>query len=174
MPHQRLQRAGPRDLFISSISLRSAGRLHQRPQRPEPRNASLAASAPTPSTSNTFRRLVNPPTTLTRLFAIFSCFATNSTNAVLAAPSTGGAASRIFGRPSCRPASSVLAARGCTKTSMRIQSLMRRVYSRARSRVRISRLPHGHLPRAHGAGLGRHRCVMPACATYVVPLTRTS
>src|SRR5262249_34948683 len=80
----------------------------------------LRAAAPeatlTPSISTILRRLDRPDTTRTLRLATLSRSAIKATSSAFAAPSTGGAAKRIFGWPSWSPANSVLAARGWTYT----------------------------------------------------------
>lgn len=75
-------------------------------------NAAASCCGVTPSTATVLRRLVSPAVIRTRDLAMSSCAAMYSIRAALAAPSTGGAANRIFTQPSCMPATSVLLARG--------------------------------------------------------------
>jgi hypothetical protein len=57
-----------------------------------------------------------PETNSTAARATFSFFARNLTSSRFAAPSTGGAATRIRSAPSCKPAISLREARGTTRT----------------------------------------------------------
>src|SRR3569623_499140 len=67
-------------------------------------------------TRKVFSRPAEPAVSMTRESATPQSAATKATTAALALPSTGGEVRRILRRSPCRPASSFLAARGCTRT----------------------------------------------------------
>ena len=99
----RAQRAGPRQANLSQTASR----------------ARATESALTPSISTILWRLDRPETTRTLRLGTLSRWAMKATSSAFAAPSTGGAARRIFGWPSWSPADSVRAARGWTYTVIR-------------------------------------------------------
>jgi hypothetical protein len=80
---------------------------------------SRTSPAVIPRTSTTFDRDVAPPTIVTARFATLSAFASTSTTASFAAPSTGGAFTRTLSASPCTPSMPARLERGCTRTANR-------------------------------------------------------
>jgi len=97
--------------------------------------ARTAASVASPAISTVLRRPAAPAAIATALRDTPSRSARKRTSSALAAPSTGGAATRILIASPCRPATAVVRARGATcTTSVAIRALPRRRATCARAR----------------------------------------